>query len=112
MSFLNFRTLAAIFEFYMASQKPRNPLKTFLEPVASFSQSMGPFRAMAPPFMPKSMESGIPLVLCGDQTCAVWRDQTCAVLRDQTCAVLRDQTCAVLRDQTCAVLGDQTCTRY
>ena len=33
----------------MASQSPRNPLKTFLEPVASFSQSLGPFRATASP---------------------------------------------------------------
>ena len=40
--FFNFRTLAAIFEFYMASQDPPSHLKTFLEPVASFSQSMGP----------------------------------------------------------------------
>ncbi len=54
MTFLNFRTLAAIFEFYMASQSPQNPLKTFLKPMASFSQSLGPFRAMAIPFMPKT----------------------------------------------------------
>ena len=53
MVFLHFRTLAAIFEFYMASQSPWNPLKTFREPVASFSQSLGPFRATAIPFMPK-----------------------------------------------------------
>ena len=41
----------------MASQSPRNHLKTFLEPVASFSQSLGPFRATATPFMPKITES-------------------------------------------------------
>ena len=51
-SFLHFRTLAAIFEFYMPSQKPRRYLKTFLEPVALFSQSMSPFRATATPFIP------------------------------------------------------------
>ena len=37
----------------MVSQKPGRYLKTFLEPVASFSQSMSPFRAMATPFVPE-----------------------------------------------------------
>ena len=41
----------------MASQSPQNPLKTFLKPVASFSQSIGPFRGMPTPFMPKITES-------------------------------------------------------
>ena len=52
MVFLHFRTLAAIFEFYMASQSPQSHVKIFLEPVASFSQSLSPFRAMATPFIP------------------------------------------------------------
>ena len=41
----------------MVSRKPGRHLKTFLEPVASFSQSMGPFRAMATPFMPEVTKS-------------------------------------------------------
>ena len=45
--------MAANFEFYMVSRRPGRYLKTFLEPVASFSQSMSPFRAMATPFMPE-----------------------------------------------------------
>ena len=48
--FLNF---CNIFCFFMLSQRSRRYLKTFLEPVASFSQSMGPFRATAIPFIPK-----------------------------------------------------------
>ena len=52
-----FPTLATIFEFFMASQRPGRYLKTFLEPTASFSQSMGPFRATATPFMPKTVDS-------------------------------------------------------
>ncbi len=52
MTFLNFQTLAVIFEFYMASQSPQNPRKTLLKPVASFSQSLGPFLATATPFIP------------------------------------------------------------
>ena len=54
---MHFRTLGTFFEFYLASQRPRSHLKTFLEPVASFSQSMSPFRATPPPFMPKSIKS-------------------------------------------------------
>ena len=46
-------TRAANFEFYMVSQRSGRYLKTFLEPVASFSQSISPFRAMATPFIPK-----------------------------------------------------------
>ena len=41
----------------MASRRPRRYLKTFLEPVASFSQSMSPFRAMATPFVPEITKS-------------------------------------------------------
>ena len=41
------------FLFYMASRRPGRHLKIFLEPVASFSQSMGPYRATATPFTPK-----------------------------------------------------------
>ena len=52
-SFLYFLTFAAILYFLMASQKPRSHLKTFLEPVASFYQSMSPFQATATPFIPK-----------------------------------------------------------
>ena len=44
-----------IFEFYMASQRPQRYLETFLEPVASFSQSMSPYRATPTPFTPKIM---------------------------------------------------------
>ena len=50
-------TLAVKFEFYMVSQRPGRYLKTFLEPVASFSQSMSPFRAMATPFVPEITKS-------------------------------------------------------
>ena len=46
-------TLAAIFEFYMTSQRPGRYLETFLESVASFFQSMSPFRAMATPSTPE-----------------------------------------------------------
>ena len=38
----------------MVSQRPQRYLKTFLNPVAPFSQSMSPFRAMATPFIPKT----------------------------------------------------------
>ena len=44
-----------IFEFYMASRRPGRYLETFLEPVASFSQSMSPYRATPTPFTPKIM---------------------------------------------------------
>ena len=43
------------FEFYMASRRPQRYLETFLEPVASFSQSMSPYRATPTPFTPKIM---------------------------------------------------------
>ncbi len=52
MVFLYFWTLAAIFNFFMASQRPGRYLETFLEPVASFSQSISPYRPMAIPFVP------------------------------------------------------------
>ena len=52
MVFWDFGTLAVIFEFYMASQRPRRHLETFLEPVAPSSLNMSPYRAMATPFMP------------------------------------------------------------
>ena len=37
----------------MASRRPGRYLKTFLEPTASFCQSMSPCRATATPFMPE-----------------------------------------------------------
>ena len=37
----------------MVSRRPGRYLKTFLEPVPSFSQSISPFRATATPFMSK-----------------------------------------------------------
>ena len=66
MVFLYFRTLSAIFEFYMASQKPRRHLKPFLEPVAPFSQSLGPFRGMATSFIPNMTTLGMS-VCCPEQ---------------------------------------------
>ncbi len=56
--FVYFRTLSAFFELYMASQSPRSHLKTFLEPAASFSQSLGPYRPTATPIMPKLLHFG------------------------------------------------------
>ena len=50
-----FSTFFAFFNFFIASRRPRRPPETFLEPVAPFSQSMGPYRATTPPFIPKSM---------------------------------------------------------
>ena len=41
------------FYIFMASLRPGRYLETFLEPVASFCQSMSPWRAMATPFMPE-----------------------------------------------------------
>ena len=43
----------------MASQKPRSHLKTFLEPVPPFSQSLGPFQATATPFIPNMTTLGM-----------------------------------------------------
>ena len=57
-SFLHFRSFS-IFYFFMASQKPRSHLKTFLEPVAPFSQSLGPFQATATPFIPNMTTLGM-----------------------------------------------------
>ena len=37
----------------MASRRPGRYLKTFLEPVAPFSQSMSPYRPTTTPFIPK-----------------------------------------------------------
>ena len=37
----------------MASRRPQRYLETFLDPVASFSQSMSPYRSTATPFIPK-----------------------------------------------------------
>ena len=51
--FLDFWTLAAIFDFFMISRKPRRYLKTFPDPVASLSFNMGPWRAMATHFIPR-----------------------------------------------------------
>ena len=50
-AFPNFCSIFCI--FFMVSQRSRSHLKTFLEPVASFSQSISPFRGMATPFMPE-----------------------------------------------------------
>ena len=49
-----------IFDFFMASRRPGRYLKTFLEPVASFSQSMSPYRATPTPFTPKIMTFSLP----------------------------------------------------
>ncbi len=39
-AFLPFGTLAAIFEFFMVSQRPGRYLEPFLEPVASYSPAV------------------------------------------------------------------------
>ena len=44
----------------MASRRPGRYLETFLEPVASFSQSMSPYRATPTPFTPKIMTFSLP----------------------------------------------------
>ena len=79
MVFLYFGTLAAKFEFYMASQRPQRYLKTFLEPVAPSSLNMSPYRATATPFVPNI----ITFLRCAHLRCAHLR---CAHLR---CAHLR-----------------------
>ncbi len=53
--FLNLRALATLFESFMDSRRSGRYLKPFLEPVAPFSQSMSPFRAMATPIVTKVM---------------------------------------------------------
>ena len=50
----------------MASQKPRRHLKPFLEPVAPFSQSLSPFRGMAPSFIPNMTTLGMS-ICCPEQ---------------------------------------------
>ena len=49
------RTSAVIFEFYMVSRRPGRHLKMIPRLVASFSQSMSPWRIMATHFVPKSI---------------------------------------------------------
>lgn len=44
---------AVNFKFHMVPRRSGRYLKTFLEPVVSFSQSIIPFRAMATPLMPE-----------------------------------------------------------
>ena len=46
-------TSAANFDLKMVSQRPGRYLKTFLDPVASFSQSMSPYRSTTTPFIQK-----------------------------------------------------------
>ena len=48
-----FLNLFSVLKLFIASQRPRRPPETFLEPVASFSQSISPWRSMATPFIPK-----------------------------------------------------------
>ena len=56
--FVDFGISADIFDKNMASQRPGRYLETFLEPAASLSPNMSPYRAMATPVMPKTMVSG------------------------------------------------------
>ena len=51
--FLDFGISADILDKNIASQRPGRYLETFLEPVASFSQSMSLWRSMATTFTPK-----------------------------------------------------------
>ena len=53
------------FRVKMTSRRPGSHLKTFLEPVASFSLSMSPWRAMATPNVPKSRVLGHYVALQG-----------------------------------------------
>ena len=50
-----FEFFVVISEFYMASQRSRRYLKTFLEPVAPSSLNMSPYHATATTFMPNIM---------------------------------------------------------
>ena len=54
---MDFQTFETCFEFVMVSQRPRRYLKTFLDPVASLSQSMSPFRSTTTPFTPETTKS-------------------------------------------------------
>ena len=42
------------FGFFIVSRRPWRYLKTFLDPTASLSFNMGPWRAMATTFVPKT----------------------------------------------------------
>ena len=53
------------FRCFMTSQRAGGYLETFLEPVAPLWLSISPWRAMATPFMPKIMESGVPIAVQG-----------------------------------------------
>ncbi len=49
----HFSSKTHFFIFFLWSRRPGRYLKTFLTPVASFSQSMSPWRATTTPFSPK-----------------------------------------------------------
>ena len=55
---MGFNILLINFGVKMVSRRPGRHLKTFLEPVASFSLSMSPWRAMVTPNVPKSRVLG------------------------------------------------------
>ena len=48
--------MAAFFDFVMVSRRPGRYLKTFLDPMASLSFNMGPWRATATPFTPQIID--------------------------------------------------------
>ena len=54
--FITFVWHVFVFLFYMVSRRSGRHLEAFLEPMASFSQSMSLWRAMATPFMPKIID--------------------------------------------------------
>ena len=97
IQFAGFWTLAAIFEYYMVSRRPRRYLKTFLELVASSWLNISPWRAMATMFVPKMTN-----FLRSQQARNVLYGETRRVLSWETRHVLSWGTIrAVLRDQTC-----------
>ena len=54
-------SIAGLLYFFIGFLGPRRHLESFLEPVASFSQSMSPWRATATPFMSKMPSSYLTL---------------------------------------------------
>ena len=58
--FSYFRYFFAFFKFFIGSLGPGRHLETFLEPVASFSQSISPWRATATHFRPEITYFGRP----------------------------------------------------
>ena len=58
--FLNFQYCSHFFKLFIGSLGPGRHLETFLEPVASFSQSISPWRATATHFRPEITYFGRP----------------------------------------------------